>query len=97
VGIIAWIVLGLVACVIAKSLLGGREKHGIIITILIGIGGALLAGWAASTLFHIDTNLGFFNITTWISAIVGSAVLLVIYQAVTGSRSRRLIGRRARR
>ncbi len=97
-GIIAWIVLGLVAGVIAKSLLGGREKHGIIITILIGIAGALLAGWAASTLFHIDTNQGFFNITTWISAIVGSAVLLLIYHAVTtSSRSRRPLRRRARR
>jgi uncharacterized membrane protein YeaQ/YmgE (transglycosylase-associated protein family) len=97
-GIIAWIVLGLVVGIIAKTLLGGREKHGIIITILIGVAGALLAGWAAPTIFHIDTNQGFFNITTWISAIVGSAVVLLIYNAVTGnSGSRRPLRRRARR
>jgi uncharacterized membrane protein YeaQ/YmgE (transglycosylase-associated protein family) len=98
VGIIAWIVLGLVAGIIAKSLLGGREKHGIIVTILLGIAGALLAGWGASQFFHIDTNQGFFNLTTWISAIVGSFVLLLIYHAVTtNNNSRRPIRRRARR
>ena len=97
-GIIAWIVLGLVVGIISKTLLGGREKHGLIVTILIGVGGALLAGWAASAIFHIDTNQGFFNITTWISAIVGSVVVLLIYNAVTGkSGGRRPLRRRARR
>lgn len=97
-GIIAWIVLGLVVGIIAKKLLGGREKHGIIITALIGIAGALLAGWAASAIFRIDTNQGFFSITTWLSAIVGAVLLLLIYNAVTGrSGSRRPLRRRARR
>ena len=97
-GIIAWIVLGLVVGIISKTLLGGREKHGLIVTILIGVAGALLAGWAASAIFHIDTNQGFFNITTWISAIVGSVVVLLIYNAVTGkSGGRRPLRRRARR
>jgi uncharacterized membrane protein YeaQ/YmgE (transglycosylase-associated protein family) len=99
VGIIAWIVLGLVAGFIAEKLLGGREKHGLIITILLGIAGALLAGWAASKLFNIDTNQGFFNTTTWLSAIVGSVVLLLIYHAINSnsSRSRRPLRRRVRR
>jgi uncharacterized membrane protein YeaQ/YmgE (transglycosylase-associated protein family) len=52
VGIIASIVLGLVAGLIAEKLLGGREKHGVVSTMLIGVGGALLAGWAASTLLE---------------------------------------------
>jgi uncharacterized membrane protein YeaQ/YmgE (transglycosylase-associated protein family) len=98
VGIIAWIVLGLVVGIVAKKLLGGREKYGIVITILIGVAGALLAGWAASAMFHIDTNQGFFSITTWISAIVGAVLLLLIYNAVTGrSGGRRPLRRRARR
>ena len=95
-GIIAWIVLGLIAGLIAEKLLGGRERHGVFITMLIGVGGALLAGWAASALFHIDTSQGFFNITTWVSAIVGSVVLLLIYNAITGG-SRRPLRRRSRR
>jgi uncharacterized membrane protein YeaQ/YmgE (transglycosylase-associated protein family) len=86
-GIIAWMVLGLVAGVLAKSLLGGRAKHGVIATILIGIAGALLGGWAASKFFRVDTTGGFFDDSTWIIAIIGSVVLLLIFHAITsGSR-----------
>jgi uncharacterized membrane protein YeaQ/YmgE (transglycosylase-associated protein family) len=85
-GIIAWIVLGLVAGLIAEKLIGGREQHGIIITVLLGVAGALLAGWLASKLFHIDTNQGFFNTTTWLAAIAGSVVLVLVYNAITSSR-----------
>jgi uncharacterized membrane protein YeaQ/YmgE (transglycosylase-associated protein family) len=69
--------------VIAKSLLGGRAKHGIIVTIVIGIAGALLGGWAASRLFGIAATGGFFDLSTWIIAIIGSVVLLLIYYAIT--------------
>jgi uncharacterized membrane protein YeaQ/YmgE (transglycosylase-associated protein family) len=96
VSIIAWIVLGLVAGVIAKSLLGGRAKHGIIVTILIGVAGALLGGWVASRFFHIDTTRGFFDISTWLTAIAGSIVLLLIYNAIINS-NRRPLRRRGRR
>lgn len=98
--VIGWIVLGLIAGVIAKSLLGGRAKHGVIVTILIGIAGALVGGWAASELFDIKATGGFFDLSTWLIAIVGSVVLLGIYYAITkGSRgsSRRFSRRRARR
>ncbi len=95
-GIIAWIVLGLVAGVIATSLLGGRAKHGIVVTILIGIAGALVGGWVASRYFGIDTNQNFFEPTTWLTAIAGSVVLLLIYNMVTGS-GRKSLRRRARR
>ena len=85
--IIAWIVLGLLAGIIAKSLLGDRAKHGVIVTIVIGIAGALLGGWATSNVFGIDTTGGFFDLSTWIIAILGSVVLLLIYYAITsGSR-----------
>jgi uncharacterized membrane protein YeaQ/YmgE (transglycosylase-associated protein family) len=89
VGVIAWIVLGLVAGVVAKTLLGEGAKHGIIVTILIGIAGALLGGWVASNLFHIDTMRGFFDVSTWVTAIIGSVVLLLIYHLVTGGGSKR--------
>lgn len=94
--VIGWIVLGLIAGVIAKSLLGGRAKHGVIVTILIGIAGALIGGWAASELFGINATGGFFDLSTWLIAIVGSVVLLGIYYAITnGSRgSNRRFSRR---
>jgi uncharacterized membrane protein YeaQ/YmgE (transglycosylase-associated protein family) len=84
-GIIGWIVLGLIAGIIAKSLLGGRAKHGIIVTILIGIAGALLGGWAATEFFNIKATGGFFDLSTWLVAIAGSVVLLLIYYAITNS------------
>lgn len=95
--IIAWIVLGLIAGIIAKSLLGGRAKHGIIVTILIGIAGALLGGWAASELFDIKANGGFFDLSTWIIAIAGSVALLLIYHLVTGGGRRNTFASRFRR
>lgn len=96
-GIIAWIVLGLIAGVIAKTLLGRRAQHGIIVTILIGIAGALLGGWVASEYFDVATK-GFFDISTWITAILGSAVLLLAYHLLTsGGRGSRLSGMFGRR
>jgi uncharacterized membrane protein YeaQ/YmgE (transglycosylase-associated protein family) len=87
--VVGWIVLGLIAGVIAKSLLGGRARHGIIVTILIGIAGALVGGWAASRFFGIPATGGFFDLSTWLIAIIGSVVLLLIYYAITnGSRGR---------
>jgi uncharacterized membrane protein YeaQ/YmgE (transglycosylase-associated protein family) len=95
--IFGWIVLGLIAGVIAKSMLGSRAQHGIVVTILVGIAGALLGGWAATKFFQIDTTGGFFDLSTWVIAIIGSVVLLFIYNAITNgslSTSRR---RRSRR
>lgn len=86
--ILGWIVLGLIAGVIAKSLLGGGTRHGVIVTILIGIAGALLGGWAATKFFHIKATGGFFDLSTWIIAIIGSVVLLLIYHVITGSNRR---------
>lgn len=96
-GIIAWIVLGLIAGVIAKSLLGSRAQHGIIVTILIGIAGALFGGWAASKFFHIQASGGFFDLSTWIIAILGAIVLLLIYHLITSGSYRPTRRRRARR
>ena len=87
-GIIAWIVLGLGAGLLANMLIPGGRSQGLILTCVIGIIGALFGGWAATKLFHIHSLQGFFNLSTWIPAIVGAAVLLLAYHLVT-SRSGR--------
>src|ERR1700722_8948861 len=91
-GIIAWIVLGLVAGLIANALIPGRRQQGLILTCVIGIVGALLGGWLATQLFHIHTLHGFFTLDTWLTAIIGAAILLLAYHLITsrgrsGSRS----------
>ncbi len=85
-GIIGWIVLGLLAGAIAKALLPGDDPGGIIVTLLIGVAGALLGGFLAGVLFDSDPVDEFFDLSTWIAAIVGSIVLLLIYRMVTGRR-----------
>ena len=88
-GILAWIVLGLGSGLIANMFIPGRRSQGLIITCLIGIAGALLGGWLATKLFHIHSLQGFFNLSTWLTAIAGAAVLLLAYHLVTGRSSRR--------
>ena len=86
--ILAWIILGLLAGAIAKALLPGDDPGGIIVTMLIGIVGAVVAGWISAIVFNDNKVDEFFDLTTWISAIVGSIILLLIYRAVAGNRGR---------
>ena len=81
-GIIAFIVLGLLAGVIAKAIMPGDDPGGIIITALIGIVGALVGGFIAAAVFGADPLDEFFDISTWLTAVVGAIVLLVIYRIV---------------
>ena len=89
-GIIAWIVLGLLAGVIAKALLPGDDPGGFIITAIIGVAGALLGGFLAKVLFDARPLDNFFDLSTWITAVVGSIILLLIYRVVAGN-DRRLV------
>ncbi len=88
-GIIAFLILGLVAGAIAKAILPGDDPGGILITMVIGVVGALLGGFLAAALFDADPLDEFFDISTWLTAIVGSIILLAIYRAVAGSGRRR--------
>ena len=83
-GIVAWIVLGLTAGLIANFLIPGKRSQGLILTCVIGIAGALGGGWVATRLFHVHSLQGFFNLSTWLTAIAGAAVLLLAYHLVSG-------------
>ena len=83
-GIIAFIILGALAGIIAKALMPGDDQGGFIVTTIIGIVGALIGGFLAGVLFDADPLDEFFDISTWLTAIVGSIILLAIYRAVTG-------------
>ncbi|HEV2638028.1 MAG TPA: GlsB/YeaQ/YmgE family stress response membrane protein [Actinocrinis sp.] len=85
-GIIAWIVLGALAGIIAEKLTGSRT--GIVEATIVGIVGALLGGFLAKAIFHVHSLNGFFNLSTWVTAIIGAVVLLVIVHLVTGTRTR---------
>ena len=83
-GILSWIVFGLIAGAIAKFLTPGRDPGGCIITMIVGIVGALLGGFLA-------TALGFggisgFDFRSMIIAIVGAILLLFIWRMISGRR-----------
>ena len=87
-GIIGWILLGLIAGAIAKAILPGDDPGGIIVTTIIGIVGALLGGFLAAAIFGTHPLDTFFDLSTWATAIVGSVILLLAYRLVTGGRRR---------
>ena len=90
-GIIAFLILGLLAGMIAKAIMPGEDPGGIIVTMLIGVVGALIGGFLATALFGAHPLDDFFDISTWITAIVGSLLLLWIWRMVAGSRHGRTV------
>ena len=86
-GILGWIVLGLVAGAIAKLILPGRQGGGWIITLVLGVVGALLGGFLGSVLFHAPLE-DFWSLQTWLLAIGGAIIVLLIYGLVTKNRGR---------
>ena len=91
-GIIGWIILGLLAGFIAKAIMPGDDPGGIIVTIIIGIVGAILGGFLAQVLFGRNTVDEFFDISTWLTAIIGAILLLVVYRLAVGrGRGRRRV------
>jgi uncharacterized membrane protein YeaQ/YmgE (transglycosylase-associated protein family) len=84
-GWLTWIVIGGLAGLIAKAIMPGKDPGGCIVTILLGIGGAVLAGFIGRALRWYDaddTGAGF------IAAIIGALIILFIYRLVAGRRTR---------
>jgi uncharacterized membrane protein YeaQ/YmgE (transglycosylase-associated protein family) len=77
-GVLTWIVMGLIVGVIAKLLMPGKDPGGFIITILLGIAGAFLGGFIGKTL-GFGTVTGF-NIGSLLLATGGAILLLVLYR-----------------
>ncbi len=81
-GIIAFLILGLLAGAIAKAISPGKDPGGIIVTTLIGVAGALVGGFLAAALFGAHPLDEFFDVSTWVTAIVGSLILLTAYRVL---------------
>ena len=82
-GILGWIVFGLVVGAIAKLLMPGRDPGGIIVTMLLGIVGAVLGGFVGRSLglYGPEDSAGF------LMAIVGAIVVLLLYRVLVGRRT----------
>jgi len=84
-GFFGFLLLGLLAGAIAKLILPGKQSGGWFITLILGVVGAFLGGWLGGLLFNAPLE-DFFSLQTWILAIVGSLIVLVIYGFIAGRR-----------
>lgn len=84
---LAFLLLGLIAGAIAKAILPGNQGGGWIATLLLGVVGAFLGGWLGSVIFGVGLE-EFWSIQTWLLAIGGAIIVLVIYGLIVG-RSKR--------
>ncbi|MCU1446434.1 MULTISPECIES: GlsB/YeaQ/YmgE family stress response membrane protein [unclassified Cryobacterium] len=84
-GFFGFLLLGLLAGAIAKLILPGNQGGGWFITLLLGVVGALLGGFLGSLLFNAPLE-DFFSIQTWLLAIGGSIIVLLIYGLLVGRR-----------
>lgn len=85
-GIVSLLILGLLAGALAKWLLPGDDPGGVLAAMLIGVVGALLGGFLAGALFGADPLGGFFELSTWVTAVAGSIALLLLYRVLTRRR-----------
>jgi uncharacterized membrane protein YeaQ/YmgE (transglycosylase-associated protein family) len=82
-GIIGWIVIGLIMGAIARAIVPGKQKGGWIITLILGVLGALLGGFIASAVFGTNVNDEFFDLGTWGFALLGSLIVVFIWSWFT--------------
>ncbi len=89
-GLISWIIFGLIAGVIAKIIMPGNDPGGFIITILLGIAGAIVGGFIAGSVLGIGGDAGFGStgfLTQLIFAVIGAIILLAVYRLIAGRRA----------
>ena len=86
-GIIGWIVLGFLAGLIAQAIMPGEGRQGCIVTTLIGITGALVGGFVAALFGLGDPIDEFFDLSTWVAAVVGALAILLLWNLIRGRRA----------
>ncbi len=86
-GFLGFLLLGLLAGALAKAILPGEQGGGWLATLVLGVIGAFVGGWLGSVLFDAPLQ-NFFSIQTWVLAVVGSIVVLLVYGFFTGRRAR---------
>ncbi|WP_430298061.1 GlsB/YeaQ/YmgE family stress response membrane protein [Sinomonas sp. B1-1] len=84
---IGFLILGLIAGAIAKAILPGKQGGGWLATLVLGVVGALLGGWIGGMIFKQDLMNSFWSLSAWITAIIGSLVVLLIWGLVTRRRA----------
>lgn len=80
-GIISWIIFGLIAGILAKWIMPGKDGGGFFMTIILGIVGAVVGGWLSKVL-GLGDGISGFNMHSFIAAIIGSIVVLLVFRMI---------------
>ena len=84
-GFFAFLLLGLIAGIVARAIVPGKINDGLFSALVCGVVGAMVGGWLATALFHVGLGT-FWSLRTWVIAILGSIIVLVIWGAIKGRR-----------
>lgn len=82
-GFFGWIILGLIVGAIVKAIMPGKVQGGWVTSLILGVVGAIVGGWIGNLLFD-NGDMKFWNLGSWILAIVGGLVVAGIYGAIRG-------------
>ncbi len=85
-GLLSWILFGLIVGGIAKFLMPGKDPGGCLVTILLGIGGAVVGGFLGTEVFHWGRVTGF-DLRSFAIAVVGAILILIVYRLLVGRRA----------
>jgi len=85
-GFWAFLILGLIAGVIARIILPGKQPGGFWVTLLLGVLGAMLGGWLGGLLFNISFD-AFWSWQSWLFSVIGAIIVILIAQAIFGRRN----------
>lgn len=83
-GFVSWIFLGLIAGSIVRKIAPGHIEGGWMASLILGVAGGVVGGWIGSFLFKVDPIDGFFDLSTWIFAIIGGVVVSYVYSFIKG-------------
>ena len=93
--IIGWIIFGAIAGAIAKLLMPGKDPGGFIVTVLLGIAGAVIGGWIGNALWG-SSGVNDWSIGSFVLAIAGAILLLFLYRVIVGRRRGTVVNDRGR-
>ena len=83
-GWLAFLILGLIAGVIARIVIPGKQPGGFWVTLLLGVLGAFLGGWLGSAIFGVDAGAEFWSWESWLFSVIGAIIVILIAQAIFG-------------
>jgi uncharacterized membrane protein YeaQ/YmgE (transglycosylase-associated protein family) len=81
-GWLAFLILGLIAGVIARIVIPGKQPGGFWVTLLLGVLGAMLGGWLGSVLFGVNAMDEFWSWESWLFSVIGALIVILIAQAI---------------